>query len=121
MTTFSNSPKLLKGGIVLNDSTTSSVIHIIALQYNLDTLSHAQQIKRAEKGINVFEIYTETNAKNKHNNILPVDALRHLNEPCLSKMLVKGICRADTKLPHHNFEREEIAGVYKNRRHAWVR
>lgn len=45
MTTFPNSPKLLKGGIVLIDPITSAVRRIIALQYNPDTLSRALQVK----------------------------------------------------------------------------
>jgi hypothetical protein len=39
MTTFPNSPRLLKGGIVLLDPDSSAVLRIIVLQYNPDTLS----------------------------------------------------------------------------------
>ena len=45
MTTFPNSPKLLKGGIVLIDPETAAVRRIIALQYNPDSLSRTLQIK----------------------------------------------------------------------------
>ena len=45
MTTFPNSPKLLKGGIVLIDPETAVVQRIIALQYNPDSLSRTLQIK----------------------------------------------------------------------------
>ena len=45
MTTFPNSPRLLKGGIVLIDPDTSAVHRIIALQYNPDTLSRTLQVK----------------------------------------------------------------------------
>lgn len=45
MTTFPNSPRLLKGGIVLIDPATSAVRRIIALQYNPDSLSRTLQIK----------------------------------------------------------------------------
>jgi hypothetical protein len=45
MTSFPNSPKLLKGGIVLIDPVTSAVKRIIALQYNPDTLSRTLQVK----------------------------------------------------------------------------
>ena len=45
MTTSPNSPRLLKGGIVLMDSTTSAVRRIIALQYNPDTLTRSLQMK----------------------------------------------------------------------------
>ena len=47
MTTFPNSPKLLKGGIVLVDPTTSAVRRIIALQYNPDTVSRTLQVQGA--------------------------------------------------------------------------
>lgn len=45
MTGFPNSPKLLKGGIVLLDPVTSAVVRIISLQYNPDTLTRTLQIK----------------------------------------------------------------------------
>jgi hypothetical protein len=41
MTTFPNSPRLLKGGIVLIDADTSAVRRIVVLQYNPDTLSRS--------------------------------------------------------------------------------
>jgi len=43
MTTFPGSPKLLKGGIVLIDPDTSSVIRVIVLQYNPITLTRTLQ------------------------------------------------------------------------------
>jgi hypothetical protein len=45
MTGFPNSPKLLKGGIVLLDPTTAMVQRIISLQYNSDTLSRTLQVQ----------------------------------------------------------------------------
>lgn len=45
MSGFSNSPKLLKGGIVLIDPVTSSVRRIIALQYNPDSISRTLQVQ----------------------------------------------------------------------------
>jgi len=39
MTGFSNSPKLLKGGIVLIDAETARVKRIVSAQYNLESLS----------------------------------------------------------------------------------
>ena len=45
MTTFPNSPRLLKGGIVLIDPDTAAVQRIIALQYNPDTLSRTLQVQ----------------------------------------------------------------------------
>lgn len=45
MATFPNSPRLIKGGIVLVNTDTSAVERIIALQYNPDTLTRSLQIK----------------------------------------------------------------------------
>ncbi|MEO7701264.1 MAG: hypothetical protein ABIZ04_18730 [Opitutus sp.] len=50
MTSFPNSPRLLKGGIVLLDPATSAVIRIIALQYNPDTLTRSLQPQSAKEG-----------------------------------------------------------------------
>src|SRR6185436_6103045 len=50
MSSFPNSPRLLKGGIVLIDPDTSAVLRIIALQYNPDTLSRTLQIKALAEG-----------------------------------------------------------------------
>ena len=43
MSTFSNSPRLVKGGLVLIDADTSAVQRIIVLQYNPDSLSRTLQ------------------------------------------------------------------------------
>jgi len=45
MTTFPGSPRLLRGGIVLIDPSTSRVLRIIALQYNPDNLSRTLQVQ----------------------------------------------------------------------------
>ena len=45
MTTFPNSPRLLKGGIVLIDPESGAVKRVIALQYNPDTLTRTLQPK----------------------------------------------------------------------------
>lgn len=45
MDSFPNSPRLIKGGIVLVNPETSAVERIIALQYNPDTLTRSLQIK----------------------------------------------------------------------------
>jgi Contractile injection system tube protein len=50
MSSFPNSPRLLKGGIVLIDAETSAVQRIIALQYNPDTLTRSFQIKALSEG-----------------------------------------------------------------------
>src|SRR5437763_5713178 len=50
MTTFPNSPRLIKGGIVLIDVDTSVVRRMIALQYNPDMLMRSLQIKALSEG-----------------------------------------------------------------------
>ncbi len=45
MSTFPNSPRVLKGGIVLLDPESGSVRRIISLQYNPDTLTRSLQIQ----------------------------------------------------------------------------
>ena len=50
MSTFPNSPRLLKGGIVVLDAETSVVQRVITLQYNPDTLSRSFQIKARGEG-----------------------------------------------------------------------
>ena len=50
MSTFPNSPRLVKGGIVLIDPNSSAVIRTIALQYNPDTLTRSLQIKALAEG-----------------------------------------------------------------------
>jgi hypothetical protein len=50
MTTFPNSPRLVKGGIVLIDPNTSAVVRTIPLQYNPDTLTRTLQIKALAEG-----------------------------------------------------------------------
>lgn len=45
MSSFPDSPRLIKGGLVLVDPTTAAVLRIIALQYNPDTMTRTLQIK----------------------------------------------------------------------------
>jgi hypothetical protein len=45
MSSFPNSPRLLRGGIVLIDPDTGALQRIIALQYNPDTLSRTLQVQ----------------------------------------------------------------------------
>jgi hypothetical protein len=45
MSTFPRSPRLVKGGIVLVDPTTGTVIRIVPLQYNPDTLSRSLTVR----------------------------------------------------------------------------
>jgi hypothetical protein len=47
MAGFPNSPRVLKGGIVLVDAETSKVLRIISLQYNADSLSRQLQLQAA--------------------------------------------------------------------------
>jgi Contractile injection system tube protein len=48
MSGFSNSPRLVKGGLVTMDPDTSTVKSVIALQYNPDSLSRTLQIQAAQ-------------------------------------------------------------------------
>ena len=55
MSTFPNSPRLIKGGIVLLDPGSSAVRRVIALQYNPDTLSRSLQVQATGEGGNRSE------------------------------------------------------------------
>jgi hypothetical protein len=55
MTTFPNSPRLLKNGIVLIDPESGGVLRIIALQYNPDTLSRTLQPQATKESGNRSE------------------------------------------------------------------
>ena len=50
MTTFPNSPKLLKGGLVLIDPKSAAVLRVISLQYNPDSLTRSLQPKGPAEG-----------------------------------------------------------------------
>src|SRR3954447_9278130 len=50
MTGFPNSPRLLKGGIVLIDPQSSAVRRVITLQYNPDTLTRTLQVQSTAAG-----------------------------------------------------------------------
>ena len=45
VTTFPNSPRVVKGGVVLVDPTSAQVLRIISLQYNPETLSRSLQVQ----------------------------------------------------------------------------
>ena len=47
MSSFPNSPKLIKGGLVVLDIATGAVRRTIALQYNPDTLTRSYQVQSA--------------------------------------------------------------------------
>ena len=50
MSSFPNSPRLLKGGIVLIDPVSARVVRMIALQYNPDTLTRSLTVQGVEGG-----------------------------------------------------------------------
>ena len=50
MTTFPDSPRILKAGLVLLDALTSQVIRVIVLQYNPDQLTRTLQPQAAGEG-----------------------------------------------------------------------
>jgi hypothetical protein len=47
MASFPNSPRVLKGGLVLIDAESSKVLRIISLQYNSDSLTRTLQLQAA--------------------------------------------------------------------------
>lgn len=47
MSGYTNSPKIIKGGIVLVDPTTGAVQHIISLQYNPEKMTRTMQVQAA--------------------------------------------------------------------------
>ncbi|MEE8576318.1 MAG: hypothetical protein V3T31_03605, partial [candidate division Zixibacteria bacterium] len=78
MTTFPNSPKLLKGGIVLIDPNSAAVQKIITLQYNPETLSRSLAVQSVGEGgtrsdalrlngppIETFKVDTEIDATDR--------------------------------------------------------
>lgn len=50
MTTFPNSPNVIKGGIVLLNAATSQVQRVISLQYNPDSLTRRLQVQGVGEG-----------------------------------------------------------------------
>ena len=50
MTTFPNSPRLIKGGFAFIDPESSQVKRVISLQYNPESLSRSLQIQKIEGG-----------------------------------------------------------------------
>ena len=50
MTTFSNAPRLTKGGLVLVDPESLAILRVIALQYNPETMTRGFQIQDMASG-----------------------------------------------------------------------
>lgn len=55
MSGFPNSPRLVKGGIVLMDPASSAVLRVIPLQYNPDTLTRTLQAQTVGEGADPSE------------------------------------------------------------------
>jgi hypothetical protein len=55
MSSFPNSPRLVKGGIVLMDPDSSAVLRVIPLQYNPDTLTRTLQPQTVGEGADPSE------------------------------------------------------------------
>lgn len=55
MSGFPNSPRLVKGGIVLMDPNSSAVLRVIPLQYNPDTLTRTLQAQTVGEGADPSE------------------------------------------------------------------
>src|SRR5690349_17870762 len=50
VSTFPNSPKLIKAGLVLVDHDTARVLRVISMQYNSDSLTRTMQAQAAGSG-----------------------------------------------------------------------
>lgn len=55
MTGFSNSPRIVKGGLVLIDPDSAQVRRVISLQYNPDTLTRTLQVQHMGEGADKSE------------------------------------------------------------------
>ncbi len=55
MSSFPNSPRLVKGGIVLLDPESSAILRVIPLQYNPDTLTRTLQAQTVGEGADPSE------------------------------------------------------------------
>ena len=93
MTTFPNSPRVLKGGLVLIDPETSKVLRIISLQYNSDSLQRTLQVQATSgegadrflfrcvvdappEGPNYDEILDFSRTEYDRIDLRPIDAVR---------------------------------------------
>ena len=82
MTSFPNSPKLIKGGIVEIDVESAAVRRIIALQYNPDSLSRTLQVQGAgESGQRSEALRLMGPAVETINIEAEIDATDHLEFP----------------------------------------
>jgi hypothetical protein len=57
MSSFPNSPRLVKGGIVLIDPESSAVLRVVSLQYNPDTLTRTLQPQSVGEGADRSEAF----------------------------------------------------------------
>ena len=109
MTTFPNSPRLIRGGIVLIDPDTAAVQRVIPLQYNPDTLSRTLQVQafsgdstdRAEamrlKGPPVETIKLDAEIDATGNAVVTPAAVLSKNSPGLSNFDQNG--NGSTRMP----------------------
>jgi hypothetical protein len=98
MTSFPNSPKLLKGGIVLIDPDTSAVQRIIVLQYNPDTLSRTLQPQAVKESGDRSEAMRLTGPPVETINVeTEIDAIdrRHLLQASVETELTRLSSRTD--------------------------
>src|SRR3954451_13328134 len=83
MSTFPNSPRTLRGGIVLIDPDTAVVQRIVALQYNPDSLTRSLQVKgvAAEAGDRVEAFRVTGSPVEKYKLEAEIDAADQLEFP----------------------------------------
>ena len=81
MATFSNSPKLLKGSLVLIDSESSAIQRVIVLQYNPDSLSRSLKAQGTEdQGNRSQALRLRGPAIETFSMDAKIDAIDHLEE-----------------------------------------
>lgn len=90
MSTFPNSPRVLKGGIVLADPATAAVQRIIVLQYNPDSVSRTLQVQATGEGGNRFEpLRIKGPAVETISLTAEIDATDQLEFPALNRVAVE--------------------------------
>lgn len=90
MTGFSNSPKVVKGGLVLIDPDSASVRRVIALQYNPDTLTRRLQPKQMGEGADQSEALRLKGPATETINLeAEIDAADQLEFPQQNKNIVQ--------------------------------
>ena len=70
MSSFPNSPQLVKGGLIVLDAASGAVKRTIALQYNPDSLSRSYQVQRIMTKTRFSPISTGTSSYKYRSKLL---------------------------------------------------